>query len=126
MTRPRSKRSRSSARSAGAQFNADIARYLAEHIDDRIEVRHSTGAKDRGDVSSVRSAHGHRVVIECKNESTGLNLGSWQGEAEVERGNDDALVAVVSHKRHGKGDPGDQWITMTTRDLVALITGVRP
>lgn len=118
-------RSRASAKAAGARFNSDIANVLAEHVDDRIEVRHPNGAKDRGDVSGLRHM-GARVVIECKNETTGLNLGVWMNETDVERGNDDAIAGLIAHKRHGKGDPLDQWVTCTVRDLIALLTGERP
>jgi hypothetical protein len=65
------------------------------------------------------------VVLECKN-TTKINLGTWAAEAEVERVNDDALVGLVVHKRHGKGRAGDQWVTMTLADFVALTTGSRP
>ena len=37
-----------------------------------------------------------------------------------------ALVGLVVHKRHGKGQAADQWVTMTLADFVALTTGVRP
>jgi hypothetical protein len=36
-------------------------------------------------------------------------------------GNDDARVALVAHKRHGHGDPLDQWVTATLRDIIALV-----
>ena len=117
-------RTRASAKAAGTRFESQIADYLAEHVDDRIERRARAGAKDRGDVSGVRH-RGARVVIECKN-TTRATLGPWVNEAEVERGNDDALVGVVAHKRHGNGKPGDQFVTMTLRDFVALLTGERP
>ena len=65
------------------------------------------------------------MVIECKNTAR-LNLGPWAAEAEAERMNDSALVTAVAHKRHGNGNPADQWVTLTLRDLVALITGERP
>jgi hypothetical protein len=65
------------------------------------------------------------VVLECKNTAK-ISLGSWAAEAEVERVNDDALVGLVVHKRHGKASPADQWVTMTLADLTALLTGVRP
>lgn len=55
-----------------------------------------------------------------------MNLGGWIQEAEIERGNDDADVALVVHKRRGVGDPGDQYVTLTLRDLVTLLTGERP
>jgi hypothetical protein len=116
-------RTRASARKSGASFERLIADYLAAHIDDQIDRRVKTGAKDRGDIAGLR-VHGKRVVIEVKNV-TRMTLGGWITEAEIERGNDDALAGIVAHKRYGKGRPGDQYVTMTMRDLVALITGER-
>lgn len=118
-------RSRSSARDAGTRHETGVVRYLAEHVDDRIERRAKTGAKDRGDLSGVRAPGGGRVVIECKNTSR-INLAGWAAEAEDERGHDDAIAGLVVHKRHGVSDPGSQWVTCTLRDLVALLTGRRP
>lgn len=117
-------RSRASAKAAGTRFETAIATYLAAHIDDRIERRTKTGNKDRGDISGLRHMGG-RIVIECKDKAR-TELGPWAAEAEVERGNDDANVAVVMSKRHGRGAPGDQWVHMTLRDFVALLTGERP
>lgn len=118
-------RTHASAKAAGSRFERQVADYLRDNVDDRIDRRVKTGSKDRGDIGGVRTFGGGRVVIECKNTSR-LNLGPWLGEAEVERGNDDATVAVVAHKRHGKGDPADQLVTMTMADFVALLTGERP
>lgn len=117
-------RSNASAKKAGSKFERDVADYLAYHVDDRIDRRVKTGAADKGDIGGLR-VHGQRVVVECK-DTARINLGGWANEAEVERVNDDALLALVAHKRHGKGQPGDQWVTLTLRDLVALITGGRP
>ena len=100
-----------------------VADYLAKHIDDRIERRAKNGSKDRGDIGGLRHM-GQRVVIEVKDTSR-INLAGWASEAETERGNDDAGVAIVAHKRHGKGRPEDQWITMTLGDFVALLNGDR-
>lgn len=119
-------RTRASAKAAGTRHESAVVAYLREHLDDdRIERRAKSGAKDRGDVSGVRTPHGGRVVIEAKNV-TRQALAQWIGEAEVERGNDDALVGLVVAKRHGVGDPGSQYVHMTLRDLVALLTGTRP
>ena len=117
-------RSRASAKAAGTRFERAIADYLAAHIDDRIDRRTKTGNKDRGDIGGLRT-HGQRVVIECKDVAR-LNLAGWIEEADIERGNDDALAGLVAHKRRGHGDPGDQYVTLTIRDLVALLTGERP
>lgn len=116
-------RTRRSARQAGARFERAIADWLAAHIDDRIDRRVKGGNKDRGDIGGLR-AMGGRVVAECKDTSR-TSLGTWAAEAEVERGNDDAIAGIVIHKRHGKGDPAEQWVTMTVRDLAAIITGQR-
>lgn len=119
--RPRNHRS---ARSAGSTFERQIADALATHLaDDRIDRRPKMGAKDRGDIGGLR-AHGQRVVVECKNTSR-INLAGWMTEADIARGNDDALAGLIIHKRHGVGDPLDQWATMTVRELVALLTGQR-
>ena len=48
------------------------------------------------------------------------------GEAEIERGNDDALVGVVVHKRHGRAAAGEQFVTMRLADFAALLSGERP
>ena len=45
--------------------------------------------------------------------------------AADERGNDDALAGLVIHKRHGVGDPLDQWVTCTVRELIAILRGSR-
>jgi hypothetical protein len=118
-------RSRASARTQGTRFETSIARYLAEHVDDRIERRARTGGKDRGDISGVRASGGGRVVLECKNVAR-TNLAGWVGEADVERGNDDAVAGLVIHKRLGTTDPARQYVTCTVADLIALLTGARP
>ena len=117
-------RSHRSAKTAGTRFEQAIATCLAAHVDDRIERRSRNGSKDRGDISGLRHM-GLRVVVECK-DTTHLAIGSWVAEADIERGNDDAAVGLVVHKRRAKGDPLDQYVTCTVRDLVALLTGERP
>ncbi|ORX08076.1 hypothetical protein [Mycolicibacillus trivialis] len=115
-------RNRRSAKTAGTRFEGLIAAALRLALDDdRIERRARNGSKDRGDISGVR-VHGQRVVIECKDTAT-LRLPEWTREAQLEAGNDDALVGVVVHKRRGVGDPMQQWVSMTLADLVALLTG---
>jgi hypothetical protein len=117
-------RNRQSAKAAGARFERTVADYLAAHIDDRIDRRPKTGAKDRGDITGWRHA-GMRIVAELKDVAR-LQLGTWIAEAETERLNDDAQVGLVIHKRHGKADPGEQLVAMTLRDLVTLLTTERP
>ncbi len=114
-------RNRKSAKAAGSRFEKIIANHLAEKVDDRIERRVLGGSKDRGDLSGIRH-RGHRVTAECKN-TTRTNLAGWIKEAHLEAGNDDAAIGIIIHKRHGRGAPGDQWVTMTLDDLIFLLTG---
>ena len=118
-------RNRASAKAAGARFERNVADYLAEHVDDRIDRRVKTGAADKGDIAGIRHMGG-RVVLEAKDYGGRYLVGTWLTEADVERGNDDALAGAVVAKRRGTTDPGDQVVFMTLRDLVALLTGVRP
>jgi hypothetical protein len=119
-------RNHASAKKAGTEFETSIARFLAETVDDRIERRARNGAKDRGDLSGVRTAHGRRLVVEAKEYGGRLKAAEWTAEAALEAGNDDAIAGVVVAKRKGTTDPGDQWVLMTLADLVALLTGERP
>lgn len=112
-------RSRASAKAAGSRFEREVADYLATRVDDRIDRKVKTGARDRGDIAGVR-VHGERIVIECKN-TTRINLAGWASEARAEAENDNAAIGVVVHKRHGNGKPGEQWVTMTLADLAWLL-----
>lgn len=119
-------RTRQSAKQAGARFEKIVADYLADQLDDdRIERRRLTGARDRGDIAGIRH-HGQRVVIEAKDHGGRVQVGPWLNEADIERGNDDALVGIVVAKRRGTADPGEQIVLMTLADLVAVLTGQHP
>lgn len=118
-------RTRQSAKKAGAGFERLIADSLALHIDDRIDRKAKTGAKDKGDIGGLRHMGG-RIVVECKDHGGKLQVGPWLNEADVERSNDDAVVGLVVAKRRGRTDALDQTVLMTVRDLIALITGTRP
>lgn len=118
-------RNRASAKAAGSSFERLVADYLRDHVDDRIDRRVKTGAKDKGDIAGVRHL-GQRVVVETKNYAGRLLAGPWLNEADIERGNDDAGVGLVIAKRRGTTDPGDQFVLMSLRDLVSLLTATRP
>jgi len=118
-------RSRASAKSAGASHERAIADYLAAHIDDRIDRRVKTGAKDRGDIGGLRVL-GNRIVLECKDYGGRILAGEWITEAELEAGNDDAAAGIVIAKRRGTTNPGKQWALMDVDTLITLITGERP
>jgi hypothetical protein len=115
-------RNRATAKKAGAQFEQLVADYLQDRLDDdRIERRVMGGVNDRGDISNIRF-FGRRVVIEAKNVQS-MSLGAWVDEAEVERGNDDALLGVVVHKRRGKGAAAEQFVTMSLESFTVMLLG---
>ena len=125
-------RSRASAKKAGANFEGCVSGFLAVALGDpRIERRAKSGAKDRGDVTGLVT-RGRGLVVECKDYTGRDRIAQWLKEAEVERGNDDALAGMVVSKL--RGIPADrrkltrmaaQPVTMTLLDLAALIAGDR-
>lgn len=121
-------RSRKAAKTAGTSFETSILGPFVTYVNPDIVRQRLTGANDRGDLANVRlpaCLGGHRVAIECKNERS-VQLGTWGGETEKERVNLAAIAGFTVHKRHGKSDPLDQWVTGTLRDFIALLTGERP
>lgn len=118
-------RSRASAKQAGTRMETLVTTYLQTHVDDVIERRRLSGAKDRGDLSGVRHM-GQRIAVEVKDYGGRIQAGPWLNEAETARGNDCAGVGLVVAKRRGTTAPGEQIVLMTLADLVSLMTGSRP
>jgi hypothetical protein len=113
----------SRSRQKGTSMERLVADGLADALnDDRIDRSPLHGSKDRGDISGVTSPFG-RIAIEVKNVAR-MNLAGWVDEATVERGNADAIAGVVIHKRKGRGQFLDQYVTMSVRDFLALGWGV--
>ena len=88
-------RNRNSAKQAGARFERIIADFLRDNLDDHIDRRIKTGAKDCGDIANVRDSHNRRIVIEAKDYGGKLNLPQWTKEAHQEAENDGAHVGLV-------------------------------
>lgn len=80
------KRSRASAKQAGAKFERLIADYLAKRWDDRIDRKVRTGSKDTGDIANFRTTDDKRITVECKNER-GTRLTPWWNEVTTEQAN---------------------------------------
>lgn len=117
-------RTRASAKAAGTRFESEITAYLAAHLPtgEFIERRRLGGALDAGDISGVRTIRGERVAVEVKN-TVRTDLAGWVKEAAIEATNDNAALGVVIAKRHGVGDPAEQYVHMRVRDLVILLGG---
>lgn len=111
----------SKSKQKGTAFERLIADFLNENLPGEIDRAPLYGNGDRGDISGVKSPFG-KVVIECKNV-TKLSLSQWVEQADVERGNADAHVGVVVHKRRGKGEAKHQYVTMTLENFTKLLGG---
>jgi len=119
----------------GPLAEALVVRCLQEHGWPYAERRVMGGSRDRGDVAGIPG-----LVIEVKNRGA-LALAEWVDEAVSEAtplrpvaligpdGKDTGRtrwdqvndLGVVWHKRRGKGDPLDWYVTMTGRDFLALL-----
>ena len=112
-------------RARGTQYETQAVDWLRERLGEDFHRLGMGGSNDTGDIWGL-FAHGRPVVVECKNHRS-MALSEWLDEAERERGNADALAAVVLHKRKGRGAKrfGENYVTMTLEDLVAIITGER-
>lgn len=123
-------RNRNSAKRAGARMEQAVADYLAWALNDpRIERRHLTGSKDRGDITGVMH-DGQRVVIEVKN-TTKLALSEHMGEAMEEAANDDAPFWALVQKRKGIGidspaGVANQLVCMTLEQYALLLNHGQP
>lgn len=123
-------RNRKSAKQAGARMEQAVADYLAWALDDRrIERRHLTGSKDRGDITGIMH-DGERVCIEVKNTSK-LALSEHIAEAMEEAMNDDATFWAVVQKRKGIGidspaGVGQQLVVMTLEQYALLLNHGQP
>lgn len=107
-------------------METSATRYLATALnDDRIERRRLRGANDCGDIAGVVTIAGGRVVIEVKDHGGKVQVGPWLNEAEIERGNDDAVAGVVVFKRLGIGyeRAGEHGVLMTLNTLCTLLQG---
>lgn len=115
-------RSNKSAKAAGSRFEREVADYLRDNLSEFIDRQVKTGALDKGDIANVRDSYNNKIAVECKN-TTRMDLPKWVAEAQTEAVNLGALVGVTIHKRHGVGDVGRQWVTMTVDDLIRLLEG---
>jgi hypothetical protein len=105
----------STSKAKGTAAETAVVDYLREHGWPHVERRAANGRADRGDIAGVVDA-----VIEVKNCAR-LELAAWIDEAELERRNDRSSHAAVVHKRRGKGNPADWFVTMTGAQYVQLL-----
>ena len=103
----------SAARQKGTAAETAVVRFLRANGYQHAERRALAGSQDRGDVAGVGG-----VVIEVKNCKR-MELAAWIDEAEDEANGTE--IAAVWHKRVGRGDPGDWYVTMSGYDFLNAI-----
>lgn len=107
----------SASKKKGSAWETSIVDYLRRHGVPHAERRVSNGAaKDRGDIAGMPG-----VVVEAKNAAR-VEMAAWLDEAEAERRNDGADLAVVWIKRRQRTNPGDGFVVMAGATLVRLLT----
>lgn len=105
----------------GTDFESLIRDYLKEEWSDIVERMTLSGTDDRGDISNFRVGDGqHKIAIECKNVNS-LSLSEWVKEAQTEAEHYGAVAGIVVHKRKGKGQGGDQYVTLVLSDLLTIL-----
>jgi len=118
------RRTRRSAKNAGARFERAITDWLAQRLnDDRIDRRVKRGVNDRGDIAGLRTIRGGRVVAELKDYAGEYKIAPWLDEAEREAGNDDAPIGVVIAKKRGTTDPAEMVVFMDLETFARLLEG---
>lgn len=78
------------------------------------------GSQDQGDIEIF----GLPVIVEVKNCATS-KLSEWVDESQKEKVNAGVPIGVVWHKRKGKGQPKDWYVTMTGSEFTELLLALQ-
>lgn len=81
------------------------------------ERRALQGANDKGDFNIPGEK---RFILEAKNHKE-MKLAEWLREAEAEAQNAGVPHGVVVHKRRGKTDPREQYVTLKLGSFLDLV-----
>jgi hypothetical protein len=103
------------SKSKGTAAETAVVDYLRARGFPYAERRAMRGNNDQGDISGLPG-----VVIEVK-ACREMALAEWVDEAETERCNAGADLAVVWHKRRGRSSAGGWYVTMTGEALAGLL-----
>ena len=105
------------AKKKGTAAESAVVETLRTHGFRYAERRAGQGSHDRGDISGLPG-----VVIEVKN-CREMDLAGWVHETEREREIATDL-AVVWHKKRGKANPEEWYVTMTGAQFLAVLEGI--
>jgi len=99
----------------GSTAERDIVNYLRASGWPHAERRLAGAADDRGDIAGVVG-----ICIEVKNCAR-MELAGWVDEAVLEQANSKSDYGVVWHKRRGKPNPADWFVTLTGGQFAQLL-----
>lgn len=99
----------------GTRWESAIVTYLRERGWPHAERRALNGAKDQGDVAGIVG-----IVIEAKDQAR-HSFAEWLDEANQERDNAHADLAVVWAHRRGKASPRDGYVVMDGETFTWLL-----
>ena len=106
-----------SNRREGRDYEAQVGRYF----DDRgLEFVNRNRSGYDGDDWTL---DGHRWLSGETKKRRQDSLGAWLDQAKANAG---GRLPVVVHKRWGKGDPGEAFVTMSLADFCTIIGAVDP
>lgn len=108
----------SASKRKGTAAETAVVRWLVEHGFPHAERRAMSGTQDRGDIAGIPG-----VALEVKN-CREMRLGPWMDEATREASNARARIFAVIHKRRGKTDPGQWFVTMPLEVFAELTRDV--
>lgn len=108
----------SASRRKGNRAEVAVVNYLKSRGYDVETSRNARGGTQKG----VDVLGDFPAAVEVKNQVR-MDLAGWWSQA-VEQAGDGC--AVVVHKRVGKADPGEWWVTMDLQTLVRLLGNTKP
>jgi hypothetical protein len=104
-----------SERRKGKRAEQDVARYLRENGYEAVTTRAASGYQSGYDIATDLP-----LAIEVKDHQR-MDLSGWLEQAEQNATPE--RPGVVWHKRRGRPDPGDWYVTMSGATLLTLMRG---
>ena len=96
---------------------------LARKFFQKRELTRTHIGNDDPDI--IITAMGHAIAVECKNHAS-ISLAQWWKQADEAAEKYNAEAAVIFHKRKGKTEGGDQWVTMSAEHFERLLMFMEP
>ena len=100
-----------SARRKGRDYESEVRRYIGQFF----EIINSNQSGYEGDDWRLPAFDWLSGETKYRRED---RLGSWIDQAKK---NSKGLVGVVVHKRWGKGDPAEAFVTMRLEDFLTIL-----